>query len=125
MHIKVSPANFWNQLRSLGRIIAPTTIPIIVAFLPVITYISFAQGAEVLSMLAEAFWSKDGVLVRPALFFLLANGLAGFAIWWSARLMMDFRFDGTAQPPGWAEKIREALRRYWPRVLGAAPVLIV
>jgi hypothetical protein len=115
----------WQQLRALGRLLAPTGLQLIAAIVPLGVYIVNDQGSELLSMLGEdlaggtlAGWARPG-------WFMFANFLAGTAIWWTARVVLDLRFD--AENPGslLPQEVRDPVLLWWPRILGVLPVLII
>jgi len=119
-----NPASFWVQLRAIGTLLHPTLAQISAAVLPIGVYFAFDQGKEVLSMLGEALSFQSGDL-SSAILFLLGNTLAGFAIWWTARMMLEFNWGLSVPPAGALGKARTWLQNYWPRVLGVAPILII
>jgi hypothetical protein len=115
----------WQQLRALGRLLAPTGLQLIAAIVPLGVYIVNDQGSELLSMLGEdlaggtlAGWARPG-------WFMFANFLAGTAIWWTARVVLDLRFD--AENPGslLPQEVRDPVLLWWPRILAVLPVLII
>jgi hypothetical protein len=114
----------WMQLDAIGQMFRHTLLQIGAALLPIGIYFAFDQGKEVLSMLGESL-SLTSPALSSAILFLVGSVLAGFTIWWTARMMVEFDFGPTVAPAGRLGDVRLWLQKYWPRVLGVAPVLIV
>ncbi len=75
-------------------------------------------------MLGEAFSFRSEAQLS-AIMFLITTLLAGFANWWTARMMLEFEWRPPLPATGRFIQIRDWLRKYWPRVVGIAPVVIV
>jgi hypothetical protein len=99
---------------------------VVAAFVPLVVYVLVDQGAEILSMMAEAWADPKPAHKLAALFFVLGSAGAGLTIWWSARVLLEFTWD----PPlplssGWFVRVRCVLQRQWPRFLGVLPVWLL
>ena len=119
--------NLWQKTRLLGRMLAPAAMQALAALAPAAIYspLSFGQGEEVLSQVAESALGSAVGISRASAFFWIANGLAGLAIWWTARVMLEFKFDGHAPGEDLPPEFRRRVQLWWPRLLGVVPVLIV
>ncbi len=119
-------ADWLEQWRIIGQFLKPTTLQLAAALLPAVAYVFVDQGAEILSMMAEA-WSleKDGHWLGGLLFVLGSTG-AGLTVWWSARVLLEFAWQPPVPPSkGWFLWLRGVLQRYWPRFLGVLPVWLL
>ena len=117
-------SNAWVQWRAIGALLRPTLLQIGAALLPAGAYFASDQGKEILSMLGEALSWHSGAL-SSAICFIFGTFLAGFANWWTARVMMEFVWEPLPEPVGKLGSLRIWLQRYWPRVLGITPVVII
>lgn len=112
---------FWRLFRiSFFQILAGVVLPFA-------TYIVFDQGAEILAMMGEDITSTLWEVNRNAwapFFFVIMNGLAGLAIWWTARSTLAVpRMRRLASLLG--RRFGPWFFDWWPRLLGLAPLVII
>ena len=107
--------------------LAPTSLQALAAIGPAIAYskLSFGQGEEVLSMVAESAFKNPTRFSVTSFWFWCANGIAGLAIWWSARVILQFSFADHSPNDELPDGFRKWILLWWPRVLGIVPVAII
>ena len=106
-------ARCWKQAHMLYGVLLLIRFSLLLGLVCSLVLLFNDQAQDVLRVLGE-----DGGW--PILWFLLAAVLSAAVAWWSARVMLYFRFRNPASAPHVFPKLKE----YLPRALGASVLVL-